>query len=85
MIPLLSIFALSLNPIKNYVSLKTYISKNAKLFCPVYYIYEDITDIIKKDELLEKTQEDFIAYLKHYDVECKNIGGYFFFRKKNSD
>jgi HSP90 family molecular chaperone len=85
MIPLLTVFALSLSPIKNYVSLQTYISENAKLFCPVYYIYEDITDIIKKEQLQEKTREDFFEYLKQYDVECKNIGGYFFFRKKNSD
>ena len=45
MIPLISIFLLtSVDPIKNFVSLKTYISENAKVHCYVYFINEDIAD-----------------------------------------
>ena len=45
MIPLISIFLLtSLDPVKNFVSLKTYISENAKIHCGVYFINEEIPD-----------------------------------------
>ena len=45
MIALISIFLLtSLDPIKNFVSLKTYISENAKAHCYVYFFNEDLPD-----------------------------------------
>jgi hypothetical protein len=82
MLPLLSLFLLSsLNPVKNIVSLKTYISENAKVYCPVYFIYQDIDDKLTA-KVIEKDRETFLAQLKSLGVECKEIGGYYFFIKK---
>ena len=82
MLPLLSLFLLSsLNPVKNIVSLKTYISENAKVYCPVYFIYQDIDDKLTA-KVIEKDKETFLAQLKTLGVECKEIGGYYFFIKK---
>ena len=86
MLPLISIFLLtSVDPIKNFVSLKTYISENAKVHCKVYFINEDIPNFPRVN-LIEKSKFDFFAYLDTIGVEHTQVGGYFFFRKKpNSD
>ena len=82
MLPLLSLFLLSsLDPVKNIVSLKTYISENAKVYCPVYFIYQDIDEKLTA-KVIEKDRETFLAQLKTLGVECKEIGGYYFFIKK---
>ena len=82
MLPLLSLFLLSsLDPVKNIVSLKTYISENAKDYCPVYFIYQDIDEKLTA-KVIEKDKETFLAQLKTLGVECKEIGGYYFFIKK---
>lgn len=79
---LLSLFLLSsLDPVKNIVSLKTYISQNAKVYCPVYFIYQDIDEKLTA-KVIEKDRETFLAQLKSLGVECKEIGGYYFFIKK---
>lgn len=85
MIALLSLLFLSFSdPVKNIVSLKTYISENAKVYCPVYFIYQDIDEsLIAKT--IEKDKGTFLAQLKAYNVECIEIGGYYFFRKKPND
>ena len=82
MLALINILILSsLDPVKNIVSLKTYISENAKVYCPVYFIYQDIDEkLIAK--VIEKDRETFLAQLKTLGVECKEIGGYYFFIKK---
>ena len=82
MLALINILILSsLNPVKNIVSLKTYISENAKVYCPVYFIYQDIDEKLTA-KVIEKDRETFLAQLKALGVECKEIGGYYFFIKK---
>lgn len=81
MIPLLNLFLISLDPIKNFVSLKTYISQNAQIHCKVYFIYDDIKDFPRVN-LIEKSRDDFFEYLDTIGVEHTNIGGYYFFRQK---
>lgn len=82
MIPLISIFLLtSVDPIKNFVSLKTYISENAKAHLKIYQIYEDLPDFIRVNSI-EKTIDDFVAYLDSVDVECKPVGGYYYIMRK---
>jgi hypothetical protein len=80
MIPLLSILALSLEPIKNFVSLKTYISQNAQEHCKVYFIY-DIPDFPRVN-IIEKNRDAFFEYLDTIGIEHTQIGGYYYFRKK---
>ena len=81
MIPLISIFLLtSVDPIKNFVSLKTYISENAKAHCYVYFINEDIPDFPRVN-IIEKSRVDFFAYLDTIGVEHTQLGGYYFFKK----
>lgn len=83
MLPLLNIFLLtSLDPIKNFVSLKTYISQNAQAHCQVYFINEDIPDFPRVN-LIEKNKGDFFAYLDSIDIEHTKLGDYYFFQKKN--
>lgn len=85
MLPLISILILSsLDPIKNFVSLKTYISENAKVHCQVYFIDENISDYPRVN-IIEKSRVDFFAYLDTIGVEHTQVGGYFFFRKKPND
>ena len=85
MLPLISILILSsLDPIKNFVSLKTYISDNAKVHCQVYFIDENISDYPRVN-IIEKSRVDFFAYLDTIGVEHTQVGGYFFFRKKPND
>ena len=82
MLPLISIFLLtSLDPIKNFVSLKTYISENAKIHCQVYFIDETISDYPRVN-IIEKSRDDFFAYLDTIGVEHTHLGGYYFFKKK---
>jgi hypothetical protein len=82
MLPLLHIFLLtSLDPIKNFVSLKTYISENAKAHCYVYFINEEIPDFPRVN-LIEKSKFDFFAYLDTIGIEHTKVGSYYFFQKK---
>ena len=82
MLPLISILILSsLDPIKNFVSLKTYISENAKGHCKVYFIDENVPDYPRVN-LIEKSRDDFFAYLDTIGIEHTQVGGYFFIKKK---
>ena len=82
MIPLISIFLLtSVDPIKNFVSLKTYISENAKIHCGVYFINEEIPDYPRVN-LIEKSRVEFFAYLDTIGVEHSQVGSYYFFYRK---
>jgi hypothetical protein len=82
MIPLISVFLLtSVDPIKNFVSLKTYISENAKVHCYVYFINEDIADYPRLN-LIEKSKKEFFAYLDSVGIEHSKVGSYYFFNKK---
>jgi len=82
MIPLISIFLLtSVDPIKNFVSLKTYISENAKIHCKVYFINEDIPDYPRVN-LIEKSRVEFFAYLDTIGIEHSQVGSYYFFYRK---
>ena len=82
MLPLISILILSsLDPIKNFVSLKTYISENAKKHCQVYFIDENIPNFPRVN-VIEKNRDDFFAYLDTVGIEHTQLGGYFFIKKK---
>ena len=82
MIALISIFLLiSLDPIKNFVSLKTYISENAKVHCYVYFINEDLPDFPRVN-IIEKSKFDFFAYLDTIGIEHSKVGSYYFFQRK---
>jgi len=82
MIALISIFLLtSLDPIKNFVSLKTYISENAKAHCKVYFINEEIPDFLRVN-IIEKSKFDFFAYLDTIGIEHSKVGSYYFFQRK---
>jgi hypothetical protein len=72
---------INLNPINNFVSLKTYISENAKTHCHVYFINEDIPDFPRVN-IIEKSKFDFFQYLDTIGVEHTQVGSYYFFRKK---
>ena len=80
MIPFFLILS-SLNPINNFVSLKTYISENAQVHCYVYFINEDIPDY-PRVKLIEKSKLDFFAYLDTIGLEHTKLGSYYFFKKK---
>ena len=84
MIPFLNIILLTSSPLENFVSLKNYISQNAQKYCSVYFIYEDIVDIIKKDkgEIIEKNREAFFEYLDSIGVGYTFDGYYYYFFKK---
>ena len=82
MIALISIFLLtSVDQIKKFVSLKTYISENAKAHCYVYFINEDIPDFPRVN-IIEKSKFDFFAYLDTIGIEHSKVGSYYFFRRK---
>ena len=82
-LPLLHIFLLtSVDPIKNFVSLKTYISENAKAHCYVYFINEDIPDFPRVN-IIEKSKFDFFAYPDTIGIEHTKVGSYYFFNKKS--
>ena len=80
MIPLFVL--LSLIQINNFVSLKTYISENAKVHCYVYFINEDIPDFPRVN-LIEKSKKDFFEYLDSIQIEHTKVGSYYFFNRKN--
>ena len=82
MIALLNIFLLStIDPVNNFVSLKTYISENAKVHCNVYFINEEIPNFPRVN-LIEKSKFDFFRYLDTIGVEYTQVGSYYFFNKK---
>jgi hypothetical protein len=82
MLPLLHVFLLtSVDPIKKFVSLNTYISQNAKIYCHQYDIDPLMANIVCFN-IIEKKSVDFFAYLDTIGVEHTQVGGYFFFRKK---
>jgi hypothetical protein len=81
MIPFVLFSLMSLEPVKNFVSLKTYISENAKIHCQVYFINEDIPDF-PRVKLIEKNRDDFFEYLDTINIEHKKIGSYYFFMRK---
>ena len=81
MIPLFIFSLISLEPVKNFVSLKTYISENAKAHCYVYFINEDIPDFPRVN-VIEKSKVDFFEYLDTIGIEHNQLGSYFFIKKK---
>ena len=82
MLPLLSLFLLSsVDPIKNFVSLKTYISQNAQEHCKVYFIDENIADYPRVN-IIEKSRDDFFVYLDTIGIEHTQVGSYYFFHRK---
>ena len=85
MIPALSLFLLaSLDPVKNFVSIKTYISQNEQEHCKVYFIDENIADYPRVN-IIEKSRDDFFVYLDTIGIEHTQLGGYYFFKKKTND
>lgn len=72
---------INLNPINNFVSLKTYISENAKVHCKVYWINEEIPDFPRVN-IIEKSKFDFFAYLDTIGIEHSKVGSYYFFQRK---
>jgi len=83
MTALIGIFLLtSLDPINNFVSLKTYISQNAQVHCQIYFINEDIPNYPRVN-LIEKNKGDFFAYLDTIGIEHTKLGSYYFFKKKD--
>ncbi len=85
MIPIISsmFFLLSgLDPINNFVSLKTYVSQNAQEHLKIYFINEDIPDYLRVN-IMEKSRGEFIAYLDSVGIECKQLGSYWYIRKKS--
>jgi len=84
MLPIISILILSsADPIKNFVSLKTYISENAKIHCGVYFINEDIPNFPRVN-VIEKSRFDFFKYLDTIGIEHSKVGSYYFFNKKEA-
>ena len=85
MLPLISVFLLtSTDPINNFVSLKTYVSNNAQKHCQVYFIDENIPNFPRVN-LIEENRVKFFEYLDTIGIEHIQVGGYYFFRKKNND
>ncbi len=81
MIPAILFTLINLNPINNFVSLKTYISENAKVHCKYYFIYEDLPDF-PRVKLIEQSRVDFFKYLDTIGVEHTQVGSYYFFTRK---
>lgn len=81
MIPLFIFSLISLEPVKNFVPLKTYISENAKIHCHVYFINEDIPDFPRVN-IIEKSKLDFFSYLDTIGIEHSQVGSYYFFNRK---
>jgi hypothetical protein len=82
MIPAILFTLINLNPINNFVSLKTYISENAKVHCKVYFINEDLPDFPRVN-IIEKNRVDFFKYLDTIGVEHTQVGSYYFFTRKS--
>jgi len=72
---------INLDTVKNFVSLKTYISENAKIHCQVYFINEDIPDFPRVN-VIEKSKVDFFNYLDTIGIEHNRVGSYYFFNRK---
>jgi len=72
MIPVICVI-LSLESINNFVSLKTYISQNAKIHCGVYFINEDLPNYPRVN-VIEKNKDDFFKYLDSVNIEHKQVG-----------
>lgn len=66
---------------KKFIPLKEYISENAKVFCYVYFIDEDLPNFLRVNTI-EKSKFDFFEYLDTIDVEHSQVGSYYFFKKK---
>jgi hypothetical protein len=81
MIPLFIFSLISLETVKNFVPLKTYISENAKIHCHVYFINEDIPDFPRVN-IIEKSKFDFFSYLDTIGIEHSQVGSYYFFNRK---
>lgn len=81
MIALLNILFLLSNEKPSFVPLKTYISENAKVYCQVYFINEELPDFPRVN-LIEKSQKDFFQYLDTIGIEHNQVGSYYFFNKK---
>ncbi len=81
MIPLIIFSLINLDTVKNFVSLKTYISENAKIHCQVYFINEDIPDFPRVN-VIEKSKVDFFNYLDTIGIEHNRVGSYYFFNRK---
>ncbi len=81
MIPLIVFSLIGLEPVKNFVSLKTYISENAKIHCKVYFINEEIPDFPRVN-VIEKSKVEFFRYLDTIGIEHTQVGSYYFFNKK---
>ena len=81
MIPLIIFSLINLDTVKNFVSLKTYISENAKIHCQVYFINEDIPDFPRVN-IIEKSKVDFFNYLDTIGIEHNRVGNYYFFNRK---
>ena len=81
MIPLIIFSLINLDSVKNFVSLKTYISQNAQVHCQVYFINEDIPDYPRVN-IIEKSRVDFFAYLDTIGIEHSQVGSYYFFYRK---
>jgi len=81
MIALFIFSLISLEPVKNFVSLKTYISENAKAHCYVYFINEDLPDFPRVN-IIEKSKFDFFSYLDTIGIEHTQVGSYYFFQRK---
>ena len=81
MIPLIIFSLINLDTVKNFVSLKTYISENAKIHCQVYFINEDIPDFPRVNTI-EKSKVDFFNYLDTIGIEHNRVGNYYFFNRK---
>ena len=81
MIPLIIFSLINLDSVKNFVSLKTYISQNAQVHCQVYFINEDIPDFPRVN-IIEKSKVDFFEYLDTIGIEHNQVGNYYFFNRK---
>ena len=84
MLPLISIFLLtSVDPIKNFVSLNTYISQNAQKYCQAYSIDPSMPNVV----CLNNIEENRVKFFEHLDtigVEHIHNGEYVIFQKKAS-
>ena len=82
--PLISVLILSsLDPIKNFISLNTYISQNAQVHCEKYYIDPSIPNVVCLNNI-EKNRVKFFEILDTIGVEHIHNGDYVIFQKKAS-
>ena len=80
--PLISVLILSsLDPIKNFISLNTYISQNAQKYCLAYSIDPSIPNVVCLNNI-EKKRVKFFEILDTMGVEHIHNGDYVIFQKK---